>query len=294
MADPRWPALRQAMGLTDEEFKKGLNKNGDLVGTRTDFRAVAAKWNISQERKRVEYFDKAIAAPFRENWPSVRVGSYEDGFRSDTNPYGANCFRFTNMWGSNGAIESFESFYSSENLRFGQAANTPQGDVFTPKTSWEVLLATAQVARAGAQVSNRKQLHWLTGWDYYTTQTMLNVGPYYKELLIHVAMNNSDQLFFQTSSWSTKRGHETVDSILKEINNSDLFSYSDRHLITLENIDYLKDYLISGVEAADGKKVYRLSWKIGSLHELPNDLPFSIENKYSEDETGAWFIVNKK
>lgn len=283
MSDPRWKELRESLGLTDEEFKKGLNKNGDLVGSRTDMRPVAQRWNIVHERMRVKYFDSAITDPFRKHWPDVKVGSYEDGFRSDTNPTGANCFRFTNMWGSEGGIKDFTSFYSSENLRFGQTVNTPQGDLFIPKTQWDALVTTVQVARAAAQVSDRPQLNWLTGYDFYNGLNQLNVGPYYKELLIHVAMNNAENLLFQTSSWSTKEGHETADAVLKEINDIGL-GYSDRMLFIKDSISYGADSFSSSVRS-NGKVITRISWKIGKKPDA------SGLNLIGESETGAWSII---
>jgi len=208
MADARWPKLRADLGLTDEEFKKALNKNGLLILNKDNQNPVGIRWNTVMEDYRIAYFHTAIYEPFAKCFPGVKVGSYEDGLRSDTNPTQANCFRFTNTWGSKGAILKYPHFLTSENMRFGQNSNTPQGDIFTVKDDWTALVASVQLARANVQVDRRRSLHWVTGIDYYNTPTAIGknfwVGQYYKELLFQLVMNGAQHLFLQTSAWSTK------------------------------------------------------------------------------------------
>lgn len=304
MQDYRWPALRAEMGITDEQLRAGLDKNGNLMGGSDNLNAMGQLWNITQERMRLENFSKAIYEPSAAYYSKVLLGSYEDGFRIDTDPNGHNDFRFTNMWGGLGGmdVEGLTGFLPSENLRSYDYTNTPNGNIYPANTSFGELQGIVSVTRANAQASALQSLHWITGPDFYDPKNYtvptgdINVLPYYAELMFHTALNGADQIFLQTSGWSTKQGQDYTNAILEEMNDPNLFAYSDRETITLDNVSFNDKFLVSGMRA-NGKLVYRVSWESGSLSSvLKNDgsngqpLTFQIGDSRVEIPGGSIYV----
>lgn len=272
MQDSNWAKIQSETGLTKEDIVAGLDKNGNLTGSSTFPRVTAQIWNIYQERQRALNFYHSIMEPTHKYFADAVGGSFEDGFRSDMNANGHNFFRFTNMWGGLGGLDAagIHGLLPSEGLRLADYNNTPNGNMYFNQTNFDQLLGLISITRANIQVSDVQSLHWLSGPDIYNPingeikVTDVSPLPYYAELAFHTAMNGADQLFFQTSSWSTQAGHAYTEAIMQELNDSNLFAYTDRKPITYDSIHSDQDFLVSGVQS-NGKNIYRVSWESGPL-----------------------------
>lgn len=274
MKDARWPALRQAMGITDQDILSNLDKNGNLKGTQKVFNPISQIWNIYHERERNRNFYEAIVAISLKYFPNIKVGSFEDGFRLDIQPVQGNSYRFTNMWGGLGGLDAgYKGLLPSENLTGSSKIAYASGASESDDSDFGQLLGLTMTARANAKASDMQSLHWVKGPDFYTNKTWKtyegnsSVLPYYAEMIFHLALNGADQIYVQTSDWSTAAGHDYVESLFAELNDPNLIPYSDRKPIVLDTLSLEDHLLVSGV-SVNGREIYRVSWEQGSLRSV--------------------------
>lgn len=312
--DSRWPALRSELEISNADVTNNI-KNGVWGGSSSNPTINGQKWNLVQERHRNRNFQRAIYNPILSRLPHVKFGSFEDGFRSDIHHVG-NAFRFTSTYNGLGGLDDAElsGVLPSEGLR---AINTTYDGldgtkISRPDTAFANLIGLNKVLRANAAVSKLKSLHWLSGPDYYSVDVdnVADVLPFYPELVFHTALMGAEQLFFQTSSWSTREGHIWSNDIVAELNDANLLGGGARETITLESISYNDTLILSGSRVGS-RLVYRISWASGTLADnLTNEGNGSelvFRNGQSElrvsgarvyhpatenSSSGAWLIVD--
>ena len=167
------------------------------------------------------------------------------------------------------------------------------GDPASDGDSWDGLLQDVIGSREMAAASTIVTWPWIAGMTWLTSfHVNAPENPYWLESIYHAVLTGNVEGFqFYNPDTQDPPGPDGSDILTAALSDlSDLVGYTQRRPLTLEPVNYVDTYVISGMDCG-GRLVWRVTWDTRDISDPEAEISFPEGDiTFDANGLGAWVV----